>query len=174
MTVPAWVIAVVRSGVQVLVAALLNQDWAQTALNWLTETVGLNLTENTITNATFTVAFGLVVALTNWLGKQDAFQWVNKVISLFLASSPAVYEKTGIAGGEGHPADVVSVDMGGEGVATTEEGGKGEKGAVTLSLLLVLVATFIVALILFGVEIELVWAVLALCAAHLVGPVDIG
>lgn len=112
MSVPAWVIAVVRSLVQAGVSALMSAAWFVTFADWLAETAGIALTQTQIEGTAFTLAFGVVVAITNWLGKQEKFQWLNRVISLWLSNSAAVYDKTEMAGAEG--VKDVAVDMGGE------------------------------------------------------------
>lgn len=112
MVVPAAVIAVVRSLVQALIANLMSAAWFVAGVDWLNTSAGTELTVQTIETAAFTVAFGLVVLVTNWLGKQEKFQWLNKVISLWLSNSAAVYDKSTVAGGDGVPD--TEVDMGGE------------------------------------------------------------
>lgn len=112
MVVPAAVIAVVRSLVQALIANLMSAAWFVGIVDWLNANAGLSLNQNTIETAAFTVAFGLVVLVTNWLGKQEKFIWINKVISLWLSNSAAVYDKSTAAGGTGVPD--TEVDMAGE------------------------------------------------------------
>ena len=124
MSIPAWLIAVVRSLVQAGVSALVSAAWFSTLADWLATNAGIELTQVQIEAAGFTIAFALVVGATNWLGKQEAFQWLNQVISLFLSNSAAVYDKTEAAGATGQ--DDVSVDMGGEEGAF---GGTGSTGA---------------------------------------------
>lgn len=112
MSVPAWVIAIVRSLVQAGVSTLMSAAWFISLAEWLTNNLGIDLTAVQIETAAFAAAFALVVGVTNWLGKQEKFLWLNRVISLWLSNSAAVYDKTEVAGAEG--VKDVAVDMGGE------------------------------------------------------------
>lgn len=108
MNAPAWLIAAVRTGVQSLIAWAFSSALVVSVVAWIAENLGVTLTEQAVDNFAFGVAITAVTALVNWLGKQPAFQWLNKLISLFLANTPAVYDKPV----EGPPD--TQVNMGGE------------------------------------------------------------
>lgn len=166
MTVPAWLIAVVRTITQAIIAQLLSSGVVIGALTWLETNAGIALTEGQLTTAAFGLAMGLVVALVNWAGKFPAFQWVNQVFSLGLANTPAVYDKAGTTG-----TPDTHVDMGGENVAGTE------KGAVTLGAILAVAALIMAVLVLVGAGSGVPWLAIAvgcLALACLVGGTQIG
>jgi hypothetical protein len=162
MTVPAWLIAVVRTIIQAVVATALSATWVISFLGWLEESIGLSLSAQQIETGAFGLALAGVVALVNYLGKLEMFQWLNRLFSLFLSDTPAVYGKTELAGGEGKAADEVVVDMGGEDVPSTE------KGAADVNTLLVVAAGIFAAISLFTPGPWLAIGVLCLVAAHLV------
>jgi hypothetical protein len=166
MSVPAWVIAIVRSLVQAGVSVLASQAWFNNLTGWLAENAGITLTTFQIETFAFGIAFTLVVGATNYLGKLEQFQWLNQVISLFLSNSAAVYDKSEVAGGTG-VADT-EVDMGGEETYRDESG---EAGAASVSLILVIVAIVLAVLTIFGVGGSvplLALAIICLGVAHLV------
>jgi hypothetical protein len=114
--IPAWGIAIVRSLVQAGVSKLMSAGFVIALIEWVTTNIGFTITQGWVESLAFGATFTVIVGLTNYLGKLEAFQWVNKVVSLWLSNSAAVYDKTLAAGGEGRVADEVVVDMGGEDV----------------------------------------------------------
>lgn len=117
--IPAWAIAIVRSLVQAGVSKLMSAGFVILAVEWIAENLNIVITSGQVETVAFSAAFVVIVGLTNYLGKLDAFQWLNKVTSLWLSNSPALYDKTAAAGGEGLAKDEIVVDMGGEDVPTT-------------------------------------------------------
>lgn len=111
MNAPAWLIAAVRTGVQSLIAWAFSSTVVVGVIAWLTDNTGIELTQQSVESFAFGVAITAVVAIVNWLGKQEAFLWLNKLVSLFLSNTPALYDKP-VAG----QADT-AIDMGGEEVA---------------------------------------------------------
>lgn len=92
MKLPAWTIAVIRTIVQAGVAALLGLPYVQQAIDFLTNTVGLDLSQTTLENAAFGVALAVVVALVNWIPSRfpRLGEWISRIFSL--GTSPAAPE----------------------------------------------------------------------------------
>ena len=94
LTAPAWVVSLVRSLIQAAVGHLMAFGFVTAALDWLTVNANLVITQSHIETAGFIVGFGLVVSITNWLGRNEHFLWINKIISLWLSQSAAAYANT--------------------------------------------------------------------------------
>lgn len=101
-------VAIIRSAVQLALSKLLEIAFFGDLFSWLVDTVGLELTEESIVTWATGIVFVGVVALINWAGKR--WDWVNTVFSLGTASSPALYDRGGTPD--------TAVDLGGEEVST--------------------------------------------------------
>lgn len=92
VTLPSSVIAVIRTVVQAGVSWLLSAAWVISLLEWLSQNAGVSLSQDSITAAAFTVTLAVVTWAINAAGRR--WDWVNKLFSLFTASSPAEYDKS--------------------------------------------------------------------------------